>query len=122
MFEDCAPVVTSLLDGFNVCILAYGQVHALLPVNSCKQTSCIYHARVQRHILKAVVSCVWATHTAQAPSTRGLLILCLNEVQTLEKRWFDRHATHSIRTQATMKVQLQSFYLTLIKSHSSIAS
>mmetsp|Transcript_30385 Transcript_30385/g.58413 ORF Transcript_30385/g.58413 Transcript_30385/m.58413 type:complete len:881 (+) Transcript_30385:714-3356(+) len=25
VFEDCAPVVTSLLDGFNVCILAYGQ-------------------------------------------------------------------------------------------------
>jgi hypothetical protein len=26
VFADCAPVVTSILDGYNVCILAYGQV------------------------------------------------------------------------------------------------
>ena len=34
VFEDTQPVVLSVLDGYNVCIFAYGQVHTLAWLHS----------------------------------------------------------------------------------------
>ena len=34
VFEDTQPVVISVLDGYNVCIFAYGQVRDMRPVTA----------------------------------------------------------------------------------------